>query len=66
MRRLVLVAAVLAVLETAWALYAGAYQVNFWLFYGVLLGASLVFFVPGVVEKRAPPAGGQKQPDGRA
>jgi hypothetical protein len=52
-KRLVLVAVVFAAIETAWALCAGAYSVNFWVFYGVLAAASLVFFVPGVVEKQA-------------
>jgi hypothetical protein len=39
---------VMAVAETAWALYAATSSFDLLLFYGVLVAASAVFFVPGI------------------
>lgn len=46
--RMILVIIVMAAAETAWALYAAATSVDLFLVYGVLVAASVVFFVPGI------------------
>jgi hypothetical protein len=51
MLRVVLLVLVMAAAECAWGLYAARTEVNLGLFYGVLVAASLVFFVPGVYGK---------------
>ncbi len=53
--RIALVAVVMALAETAWALYAGEAGVNLAVFYAVLILASAVFFIPGVAEPRRGP-----------
>jgi hypothetical protein len=53
MTRMILVAVVMAVAETAWALYCGEADVNLAVFYAVLVLASAVFFIPGIAEPRA-------------
>jgi hypothetical protein len=50
---MILVAVVMAVAETAWALYCGEADVNLAVFYAVLVLASAVFFIPGIAEPRA-------------
>jgi hypothetical protein len=54
--RMILVIVVMAVAETAWALYAAETSLDLLLFYAVLVAASAVFFVPGlaVVHSGAP------------
>ncbi len=53
--RFVLVVLVMAVAETAWALYAAETEasIDLLLFYAVLAAASAVFFVPGLTVTRA-------------
>ena len=53
---------VMVVAETAWALYCAEASFNLFGFYIVLVVASVVFWVPGLTEKRggAPPASGAK------
>jgi len=48
MARLLWVIVVMAILETAWALFAAATGVNILLFYAVLVAASTIFWVPGL------------------
>jgi hypothetical protein len=53
-----LVILAMAVAETAWALYAAETSVSLLLFFAVLVAASAVFFLPGLVVVRdAPPSG---------
>jgi hypothetical protein len=52
MDRMILVALVLAIAETAWALLCAATNANLGLFYVGLVAASVVFFIPGLAEKR--------------
>ncbi|MDG6915589.1 MAG: hypothetical protein JRN58_07190 [Nitrososphaerota archaeon] len=58
--RLLAVIVVMAVLEVSWALACAVLlpQTDSYLvvFYGGLVAASLVFFVPGVASKARPPA----------
>jgi hypothetical protein len=42
---------VLAIAETAWALFCAETSVNLVVFYLVLLATSAVFFIPGIAEK---------------
>jgi hypothetical protein len=58
MARLILTILVLAVAETAWALFAAETSVNLLVFYAVLVAASAVFFVPGVAESGGRPPRG--------
>jgi hypothetical protein len=60
--RLVTVMLVMVVAETAWALYCAETSFNLFGFYIVLVVASVVFWVPGLTEKRgsAPPVPGAK------
>lgn len=53
--RLVAVVLVLGVLEVAWALYCSETGANIFLFYGVLIAASAVFWIPGIATKRPGP-----------
>lgn len=55
MARIILVAVVMAVAETAWALFCAVAQVNLALFYAVLVAASTVFWIPGLAEPRQRP-----------
>ena len=48
--RILIAALVMAVAETAWALFAASTSIDLLLFYLVLVGASVVFFVPGLAE----------------
>ncbi len=50
--RLVTVILVMVVAETAWALYCAEADFNLFGFYIVLVIASVVFWVPGLTEKR--------------
>jgi len=50
MLRLLLTILVMAVAETAWALYCAETNADLALFYAGLVAASVVFFVPGLVE----------------
>jgi hypothetical protein len=52
LNRLILVIAALAVAETAWALLCAETGANLLLFYGVLVAASAVLWIPGLTEKR--------------
>jgi hypothetical protein len=54
MRRLIIIVVVMAAVEVAWALYCAVTGANLFLFYAVLVVASVVFWVPGVAEKRGP------------
>jgi hypothetical protein len=54
MARMILVILVVAIAETAWALFCAATGVNLLVFYAVLVVASAVFWVPGLAERRAP------------
>lgn len=56
MARLIAVVLTVGVLEVAWALFCSVKDVNIFVFYAVLIVASLVFWVPGVATKRAGPA----------
>lgn len=51
MRRLYVLVIALAIAETAWALLCAEADVNIFLFYGVLVAASALFWVPGLAEK---------------
>jgi hypothetical protein len=57
--RTAVVAVVLAILESAWAYYSGANQdsIGLSVYYGVAVAALVVFFIPGLVELDAKPAG---------
>lgn len=50
MARMIIVALLLAVVETAWALFCAEAGINLLVFYAVLVAASAVFFVPGVAK----------------
>jgi hypothetical protein len=50
MARTILVIVVLVIAETAWALFAAETGIDLLLFYAVLVGASAIFFVPGIAE----------------
>jgi len=52
MGRLILVIVAMVVVETAWALYCAVDNVNFFVFYGGLAAASVVFWVPGLSFKK--------------
>jgi hypothetical protein len=60
--KLVAVILVMVVAETAWALYCAETSFNLLGFYLVLVVASVVFWVPGLTEKRggATPAPGAR------
>jgi hypothetical protein len=45
---MILLILVLAIAETAWALFCAETSVNLVVFYLVLLAASVVFFIPGI------------------
>ena len=51
MRRLYLLILVVAVAETAWALFSAETNVNLFLFYAGLVAASALFFVPKITDK---------------
>jgi len=55
MARMILVILAAAIAETAWALFCAATGVNLLVFYAVLVGASAVFWVPGIAERRGVP-----------
>ena len=56
---------VLAVAETAWALFSACTGLNILAFYAVLVIASAVFWVPRLTETRAPsPKAPQEGPAG--
>lgn len=59
--RLVTVILVMVVAETAWALYCAETSFNLLGFYVVLVVASVVFWVPGLTDKRgsAPSGAGE-------
>jgi hypothetical protein len=54
MRRLLTLILLMVVAETAWGLYCAATDANLFLFYAVLVAASVVFWIPGLAEKRGP------------
>jgi len=49
---MILLVIFLAIAETAWALFCAATGVNIFVFYGVLVAASAVFWIPGLTEKK--------------
>lgn len=52
-RRSLVVVLLVAISEVAWALYCAVNdEVSIALFYGVLVAASALFFVPGLLEQR--------------
>jgi hypothetical protein len=53
--RMILVILIVAIAETAWALFCAATSVNLLVFYAVLVAASAIFWVPGIAEKRGAP-----------
>lgn len=55
MERMIVVIVVLAVAETAWALFAAEMSVNLLLFYAVLVVVSAIFWVPDRADKRVAP-----------
>ncbi len=55
MDRLIPVILVMAVAETAWALFCAETGVNLFLFYGVLVAVSAVFWIPDRAEKGVAP-----------
>lgn len=55
MDRLILVILLMAVAETAWALFCAATGVNLFVFYAVLVAVSAVFWIPDQAEKRVKP-----------
>jgi hypothetical protein len=61
MARMILAILVVAMAETAWSLFCAATDVNLIVFYGVLVAASAVFWIPGLAEKRGGP---RKAPSG--
>lgn len=53
-RRVLVVVAIILAVEIAWALFCAITGVNLFVFYGVLVVASLAFWVPGLLDKRSP------------
>lgn len=54
---------ILAVAETAWALLCAYTGINIFLFYGVLVLASAVFWIPGLAETGAGARRGRTEAD---
>ncbi len=52
MDRLIPVILVMAVAETAWALFCAETGVNLFVFYAVLVAVSAVFWLPGPAQKQ--------------
>lgn len=52
LRRAAIIAVVLSVGESVWAYYSGVAGVDLLVFYGVLVAASLVLFIPGLIEAK--------------
>ncbi len=54
MRRLLAVIILLTVVETGWALFCAETSVNLFLYFAGLVAASVVFWIPGVVQEPTP------------
>lgn len=51
MRRLLAVIIILTIAETGWALFSAETSVNLFLYFAGLVAASVVFWVPGIVQE---------------